>query len=90
MKTTMIIADTARPPPKLEGIVLLTSVIACAVLVITAFISGVHQSQGTQSFPIIGQIDPCQPFQLGSQLSPSIEMELEERCAQQENSVPAQ
>ncbi len=90
MNAEIVIAPSARPPTKLQGIVLLAGVIACAVLVITVFVGVEHQSQRAHPRPTIYEIDPCQPWKLGSQLSTSVEMELEERCAQQENSMPAQ
>jgi hypothetical protein len=68
---------------------LLITTLVVAVLMAGAAVVG-DQNREVRSRPTMDQIDPCSPYLLGSQLSPYEQMELEERCAQQERSVPAQ
>lgn len=60
------------------------------IMLITGAMVVGDQAHKTLSRPTIDLIDPCSPHLLGSQLSPSMEMDLEERCAQQERAMPAQ
>lgn len=70
--------------------VVLAAILVVAMLIASVAITNSHHSQGTPTRLTIDQIDPCSPHLLGSQLAPHEQMELEERCAQQERSIPAQ
>lgn len=73
---------------KIRVAVLLAGIVVAAMLIIGAWIIGGGQGRETQSRLTIDRIDPCSPYLLGSQLSPYEQMELEERCAQQESAIP--
>jgi hypothetical protein len=74
---------------RIGAAILLIATLVVAVLMAGAAVVG-DQNREVRSRLTMDQIDPCSPHLLGSQLAPHVQMELEERCAQLERSMPAQ